>query len=94
MTGYVEEPFDIFAVTAPPVRREPTAKDLDDATNRVTWMAYRSTRRVHCYTCLEMILDGREVTPERASWSRTQNGEQRLLCQEHARALRDQESRP
>lgn len=93
MSEHIEEPFELFANMPLPPPRERTAKDIDAATNKVTWTKYRSQKRVHCYACLEARFLGLDVEPQRAAWSRMQGGVERLLCREHAQRSKDQEQK-
>lgn len=81
----MSQPYDIPLFGEPdaaPVARTPTAKDKDDALNKVSWRPNKSGRRL-CNDCF----DNNVRTTVNATWVRTQNGLDLYLCYRH-KALR------
>ena len=62
-------------------------RDAEKA-RRVHWRGYTLQARVHCYDCIQMRMDGKDVPPKRATLVRTQEGERdAYYCTDHG-ALR------
>lgn len=86
-----QEPFEELAHIKPKPKRPRSAKEIDDAENRVRWTRFSAVKRVHCYDCIQMIVDGKDVVPQRATWVRSQGGFDALYCTEHQMFRRAQE---
>lgn len=72
-----------------PLPRERTAKEKDDAEHKVYWAKFVSVKRVHCYACIDLRMNGHDIVPQRAAWSRKQGAVEVLLCSIHAQQVRD-----
>lgn len=67
----------------PATARKLTAKDRDDALNKVTWRRYKGTSR----PCEDCFTDGGRLKPRPSVWVREQAKVEAFLCYHH-KALR------
>lgn len=88
MSEPVQPAFEGMEHLVPPARRAASAKELD-AASKVRWSKYVSTKRAHCYACIELRMSGQDVEPRRAAWVRRQGAVEVLLCRQHAQRARD-----
>jgi hypothetical protein len=80
--GWEDDVLPMFDQPAAPVQRQLSAKDKDDALNKVTWRRYK----VAGIVCWEWVNspDGlRQSQCGPATWLRVQGADQRALCFRH-----------
>lgn len=64
-----------------PVRKQ-SAKDKDDAANKIIWTRYK-VAGVQCSDCVVEHTQGKRVGIGGASWMRVQGDDKRVLCYHH-----------
>lgn len=81
----MSQPYDLplFGEPDPPkVTRGQSAKDKDDAVNKIVWTRYK-VAGVQCVDCALEYPQGRRVSIGIASWMRVHGEDKRVLCYHH-----------
>lgn len=81
----MSQPYDVplFGDPDPPkVQRQQSAKDKDDALNKIVWTRYK-VPGVQCVDCTVEYPQGLRVSIGIASWMRVQGEDKRVLCYHH-----------
>lgn len=89
----MSQPYDmpLFGEPDPPkARRQESAKDVDDAANKVYWRRYKVAGIV-CWEWINVPKQGMRCGP--ATWLRLQGPDQRALCSRHKQEYLDREAR-
>lgn len=81
----MSQPYDtpLFGEPDPPkVQRTQSAKEKDDAANRIIWTRYK-VAGVHCVDCTNEYRKHHRQTIGAAAWMRVQGEDKRVLCYQH-----------
>lgn len=90
MSQPYDQPFDLFGDTPEPKPgRKQSAKDVDDAINKVYWRRYKIAGIV-CWEWINRPAPGQRCGP--ATWLRLQGPDQRALCSRHKQEYTDAEA--
>lgn len=86
----MSQPYDLplFGEPDQPKVRNLSAKDIDDAQNRIYWRRYKVAGIV-CWEWINNPVQGMRCGP--ATWLRLQGPDQRALCSRHKQEYLDRE---
>lgn len=90
MSQPYDSPFDIFGAPEQRPERTQSAKDVDDAANKVYWRRYKVAGIV-CWEWINGVPPARERCAP-ATWLRIQGSDQRALCPRHKQEYLDREA--
>jgi len=87
----LSQPYDLplFGEPDAPSARQQSAKDVDDAANKVYWRRYKVAGIV-CWEWINNPREGLRCGP--ATWLRLQGPDQRALCPRHKQEYLDAEA--
>jgi hypothetical protein len=77
----------------PKAQRVQSAKDKDDAANKVTWTRYK-VKGVQCSDCVVEYPQGRRTSIGPGSWLRIHGDDKRVLCWFHKAEYLSRGDRP
>lgn len=86
----MSQPYDVplFGADEPATpKRQQSAKDADDAANKVYWRRYK----VAGIVCWEWANGSQQTPCAPATWLRVQGADQRALCSRHKQEYLDRE---